>query len=131
MPRRPRRLSTQQLAETTEHRRRAEANYAKAREAVDQMVTRLADEYLIYIPEMKDVRRQLLEDAGKLNSELIKLNPQDPEAYLARARVHGLLGRRDAQLEDLEKATNSLQTIMPTFKLLWHGSLSTATRNAA
>jgi tetratricopeptide (TPR) repeat protein len=53
---------------------------------------------------MKDVRQQLLEDAGKLNSELIKLNPKDPQAYLARANVLGLLGRRDAQLEDLEKA---------------------------
>jgi serine/threonine protein kinase/Flp pilus assembly protein TadD len=98
-------IATQQLAETAAHRKRAEANYAKAREAVDTMVTRLGEDYLIYIPEMKEVRRQLLEDAEKLDSELIRLNPEDPQAYWARAKVRGLLGRSDAELEDLEKAS--------------------------
>jgi len=38
-------------------------NYAKAREAVQQMLTRVAAEHLGRIPEMKEVRQRLLEDA--------------------------------------------------------------------
>ena len=46
------------------------------------MLTRVADEALAAIPEMKEVRRQLLEDAAAFYTELLKLNPRDPRGVL-------------------------------------------------
>ena len=55
-------------------------NYLRAREAVKQMLTRVADEAGA-IPEMKEIRRRLLEDAAAFYTELLKLNPRDPLAH--------------------------------------------------
>ena len=74
-----------------EQRQAAEANYVRAREAVKQMLTRVADEELAAIPEMAEVRLRLMRDALQFYDELIKLNPDDAQAYFERARVRQML----------------------------------------
>src|SRR5262249_45263703 len=88
----------------------------KAREAVQQMLTRVADEKLGAIPEMRDVRRRLLEDAATFYTELLKLNPRDPWAYLERGKVHQMLTNNDAALADFERAVK-LDPQKPHFQL--------------
>jgi len=46
-----------------EQRVRAEDNFQKAREAVNQMLTRVADDVLLELPQTEPVRRALLQDA--------------------------------------------------------------------
>ena len=82
----------------------AQANYETARKAVKQMLTRVGDELLVTIPEMKDVRRSLLEDAAAFYSELMTLNPGDPQAYYERGQVYDLLQQYDKVRPDYEKA---------------------------
>ncbi len=87
-----------------ENAARAEKNYERAREAVKQMLTRVADEQVGAIPEMKEVRRRLLEDAAAFYTELLKLNPRDAVAYFERGEVYMMLARYKEALADFEKA---------------------------
>jgi serine/threonine protein kinase len=56
-------LAQTRLEETEEARKDADANLRKAREAVDQMLTRVADDKLAAVPQMESIRKALLEDA--------------------------------------------------------------------
>ena len=77
--------------ETEEARKRAVANLQKAREAVDQMLTRVAEERVAHIPQMRDIRRALLEDALKFYQGFLQQQSTDPsiraEAGMAYFRV--------------------------------------------
>lgn len=84
---------------------KAQKNYETAREAVKQMLTRVADEELVRIPEMKEIRRRLLEDAAAFYTKLLELNPRDSQAYYERARVYELLGEYEKVRPDYEKAS--------------------------
>ena len=97
-------LAKQQEERAKENAARAEKNYQTAREAVKQMLTRVADEQVGAIPEMKEVRRRLLEDAAAFYTELLKLNPRDAVAYFERGEVYVMLARYKEVLADFEKA---------------------------
>ncbi len=56
------------------------------------------------IPEMKDVRRQLLEDSVAFYDRLLGMNPRDPLAYFERGYVCSLLARYENALADYGKA---------------------------
>src|SRR4030095_12241843 len=47
----------------TEQRRQAQSNLNDALAAVDQMLTRVSEDRLAYVPQMEPVRRELLQDA--------------------------------------------------------------------
>jgi tetratricopeptide (TPR) repeat protein len=78
--------------------------YQKALEAVERMLTRVADERVAAIPQMQGVRQRLLEDAVTLYSDLIDLNRDDARAYHERGWVYFLLARYDQAHADYEKA---------------------------
>jgi serine/threonine protein kinase/tetratricopeptide (TPR) repeat protein len=94
----------QARAEAEVERKRAEANYLKTREAVQKMLIEVADTRVALIPEMKDVRRRLLEDAVAFYTELIELSPRDAKSYLERGQVHAMLIQYDQARVDYEKA---------------------------
>jgi tetratricopeptide (TPR) repeat protein len=96
----------------------AAKNYEAARQAVQHMVTRVADEDLARIPEMKEVRRRLLEDAAGFYTKLTELNPRDPRAYYERGGVYFLLQQYGKVRWDYEKAIE-LDPNNPEF----HGAL--------
>lgn len=100
-------------AKAQENAAKAEKNYAMALNAVKQMLTRVADEKVARIPEMKEVRRRLLEDAVAFYTELLKNNPRDSlahfergqaYAYKARAAFHIHLENYDKALPDIAEA---------------------------
>jgi serine/threonine protein kinase/Tfp pilus assembly protein PilF len=86
-------------------RNRAEANYSTAREAVKQRLTRVANEKLEAIREMKDLRRQLLSDAAEFYTTLIDLNPTDARVHAERAEVAYILDNWDSAIKDYETAS--------------------------
>jgi eukaryotic-like serine/threonine-protein kinase len=73
---------------TEERRREAVASLRKAREAADLMLTRVADEKLLDVPNMTPLRRRLLEDALQVYQDLALLASDDPDARCDTARAH-------------------------------------------
>jgi serine/threonine protein kinase/Tfp pilus assembly protein PilF len=87
-----------------EQRQLAQASYAKAVDAVKKMLIEVGDERLSAIPQMKEIRVRLLEDAIALYTELIALNPRDAETYFHRSNVYGLTMNGHGARADLERA---------------------------
>jgi eukaryotic-like serine/threonine-protein kinase len=84
-------LAQQRLESEKKAREEAIANLQKAREAVDQMLTRVAEEKLLDVPQMEPLRKALLEDALKFYEYFLQQRSTDPEIRLetgnARRRV--------------------------------------------
>ncbi len=100
------RLVAEQQArqETEQEKERANNNYLQARQAVDQMLKRVASDHLSRIPEMAEIRLQLLRDAADFYTELLKLNPRDAQTYHSRGQVYEMLKEFEQVRPDLEKA---------------------------
>ena len=75
--------------------------------AVDQMLTRVADDRLVYVPQMEPIRRDLLQDALKFYQKFLEKKSDDPvirrETALAHRRV-GSIHRTLGQYPEAEKA---------------------------
>jgi Flp pilus assembly protein TadD len=83
----------------------AEQARGKAMDAVERMLTRVADDWVLAIPQMKEVRQRLLEDAVALYTELIALHPNDARVYHERGWVFSLLARFDEARVDFVQAS--------------------------
>jgi serine/threonine-protein kinase len=86
--------------ETDRQRQRAQANFERAREAVDQMLTRIGDEKLRNVPWLEDLQRDLLEDALRFNQRFLTDYGDDPavraevaRAYYRAATIRATLGK--------------------------------------
>jgi tetratricopeptide (TPR) repeat protein len=94
-----RRRSEKEQADTARQYERAEAlrqlahgNLGRAMSAVDEMLTRLADERLNNVPDFDAERREVLQKALSLYRELLEYNSTDPEVRLETARSHVRMG---------------------------------------
>jgi serine/threonine protein kinase len=76
-----------------EARQRAVANLKKASEAVDRMLTRVAEERLLHVPQMEPLRRRLLQDALGLFEDLLENGKDDPALRADTAFACGRLGK--------------------------------------
>jgi tetratricopeptide (TPR) repeat protein len=83
-------------------RARAEANFEKARQAVDQMLIGVGASTFAGIPQMEKVRDQLLQDAITFYEGFLLEESTDPavrkqaaNAYSQVARIHSLFGRHE------------------------------------
>jgi serine/threonine protein kinase/Flp pilus assembly protein TadD len=94
----------QARADADAERARAHENYQQARAAVRRMLTRVATDDVGAIPEMRETRRRLLEDAAAFCTELIRRNPHDAETFADRAEVLNTLGRYDEAIGDYRQA---------------------------
>ena len=80
-------LANLQTAEN--ERRRAEVNFTKARDAVDQMLTRVGQERLSGVPKMEPVRRALLEEALRFYQGFLVEKSDDATLRQETARASG------------------------------------------
>jgi tetratricopeptide (TPR) repeat protein len=100
-------LAKQNEKIANEQRIEAEANLKDALDAVDKMLTRVAENHLTYVPQMEPIRRDLLQDALKFYQKFLEKKRDDPvirrEAALAYRRV-GRIHNRLGQLQEAEKA---------------------------
>ncbi len=99
-------------------RDRAERNSARAREAVDRMLTRIGELDLRFVPQAEPVRRAVLEDAVRLLEEVAADNSDDVSAQhevaRAQARLGSLLtelGRASEAAEAFGKAIASMRAL--------------------
>jgi tetratricopeptide (TPR) repeat protein/predicted Ser/Thr protein kinase len=77
---------------TEEQRRQAVVNLKKAREAVDRMLTRVADRDLRNVPQMEKVQGKLLQDAVEFYQALSRQKSDDPELRHETGRAFRRLG---------------------------------------
>ena len=68
------------------------------------MLTRVATEEIDRSPEMRVVRRRLLEDAVTFYTDLLVTDPRDAEVYFERGNVYIALSRCDDAVRDYETA---------------------------
>jgi serine/threonine protein kinase len=121
-------VSTWQAIRATEakqaeaaQRQRAEANFEKAREAVDKMLTRVADR-LGGTPQMEKVRAGLLQDALTFHQGFLQEQSDDPEvrfqtarAYYQVARIQVILGRFDQSEQAWRQAIRISEELTTAF----------------
>jgi tetratricopeptide (TPR) repeat protein len=82
------------LAVAQRNQARAETNLDKAFAAVDRMLTQVAEERLANVPEMEEVRRQLLTDAVAVCEGLLAQEENaEPRARRVAAQARHRLGR--------------------------------------
>jgi tetratricopeptide (TPR) repeat protein len=98
-----------QRQEANAQRQLAEANFRKARDAVDQMLTRVADEKLASIPGVEAVRKQLLEDALKFYQEFLEQRADDPELRFEVAQAWRRVGFIQDLLTNFDEARTALE----------------------
>jgi serine/threonine protein kinase/tetratricopeptide (TPR) repeat protein len=91
-------LSDQEFA-TQENLRRAETNFALARDAVDRFYTRISEDKLLNEPHMEKLRKDLLGAAREFYQKFADLRQGDPtaqadlgRAYLRLAKIAQTLG---------------------------------------
>jgi serine/threonine protein kinase/Flp pilus assembly protein TadD len=105
-------------------RRRAQENLIKACEAVDQMLTRVAEEQLAYVPQMEQVRRKLLEDARTFYDGFLKNNTTDPALRLESGKAQRRLGDIHHMFRDSAKAEKAYRCAITIFREITAGQAS-------
>jgi hypothetical protein len=94
--------------EARRQREQAEANFRVAREAVDQMFARAADEMEQEKPPADEAKRQLLENAARYYEEFVKgKDPGDPARRKELAQAFLKLGEIKLRLGDYEEAARA------------------------
>lgn len=109
-------------AELVEERQRAQSNFRRARQAVDDMYTQLAEKWLVNQPKMEGVTREFLEKALQYYSEFAAEAGNDPairleaaQAYRRLGDIQHRLGNASASGEPFEKAVERLQALVDEF----------------
>ncbi len=95
------------LKESELQRERRNANFQTAVDAVDTMLTRVADKSLNLVPRMDRVRRNILEDAAAFYEGFLVEKSDDPDLIAETARAYTKIGEIRASLDELDKARDA------------------------
>jgi tetratricopeptide (TPR) repeat protein/tRNA A-37 threonylcarbamoyl transferase component Bud32 len=111
-------------------RQRADQHFREAHEAVDKMLARVGDKWLADIPQMTQIRKELLEEALKFYERFAAEEANDPatrqdqgKAYLSIGELQSNLSRPDKAHEAFQKAEvvfEQLTTEFPDRADYWH-----------
>jgi serine/threonine protein kinase len=104
-----------QSARADRERERAEANFRRARDAVDQVYTELTEKTLAEIPP---ARQELLENAARFYSDFAKTNRDNPELRQQAGLAYRRLGDLEHQLGQQERATAAYRQALNLFERL-------------
>jgi serine/threonine protein kinase len=85
----------------------AEANFAKARAAVDDYLTKVTDSQLLTAPGMQPLRRDLLRSALRFYDDFLREKNNDATLRTAQAGVHMRAARIHRELSDTKAWTES------------------------
>jgi serine/threonine protein kinase len=83
----------------------AEGNFRIARKAVDQMLSRVADRRLPFVPQMETLRRDLAEEALGFYKGFLAQRPDDPDVRYATARAYRNVANLGRMMADRFDAT--------------------------
>ncbi len=104
-------IAEQQRTEAEKQRKQAEANYRKARQAVDDFFTIVSEDKLLNTPGVQSLRKELLETALVYYKEFIEQRADDPKvqaelagAYFRVGAITDAIGSKDDALAAHGKA---------------------------
>jgi eukaryotic-like serine/threonine-protein kinase len=100
------------------HRALAEANFHKARTAVDKMLTEVSENYLADLPQTEHVRRALLEKALEFYQGFCKEQGDDPEVRFETGRAYGRVGMIYQKLGEPSPSENAYRRALELFEKL-------------
>lgn len=96
---------------TEEQKRQADANFAKARDAVNRYLSEITTDSQLKSHDLRELRRRLLRSALPFFQQLVELQPTDPrlraeqgEAYLRLAFITREIGAYDESLQYVDGA---------------------------
>jgi serine/threonine protein kinase/Tfp pilus assembly protein PilF len=99
-----RKLAGDRLESEKQARRDAEAHFGKALTAVRQMLHEVGEEKTGMIPQMKQTRQRLLDEALAFYTDLIASNPRHSQAYYERAELYKHTARPQQASDDYHRA---------------------------
>ncbi len=98
---------TKALAAAKASGQEAAENLKDALAAVNQMLTRVSEERLQFVPQMEPVRRDLLQDALKFYQRFLERRSEDPAVRRETALAYRRMGNLHYQLGDYGKAEDA------------------------
>ncbi len=113
-------------AEAQRNAARAEANLAKAREAIDEMLTQLASKELAGVPGVDRVAVRLLEKAAALYDAMLASAGDDKETRLEAARAFARIAERAGSAEASERYAERARSLLVALAPAdgpWHPAL--------
>jgi tetratricopeptide (TPR) repeat protein len=99
-----RNLAGERLENEQQARQEAEAHFQKALNAVKRMLLEVGDERVAAIPQMKETRRRLLNEALAFYTDLIASNPHHSQVYVERGQLYERMGKAEPARDDYQKA---------------------------
>ena len=93
-----------QSQETERRRRRADHDFLKAADAVEQLLTRIGEDHLRDLPQMESLRAELLDDALQFQLGLLAERGDEPEVLLRITRAARMAANLQVQLNRQEEA---------------------------
>ncbi|HEY3391990.1 MAG TPA: tetratricopeptide repeat protein, partial [Lacipirellulaceae bacterium] len=115
-------VSVSQAVQASRERANAEVIADKARQAVDDMYTQVAEKWLAHQPQMEPVQRAFLEKALRFYTEFAKETSNDPSihfetarAYRRIAEIQHRLGQPSQAEEAFRQAIDQTQALVDEF----------------
>jgi tetratricopeptide (TPR) repeat protein len=105
-----------QQQQTERERQRAEANFQKARAAVDDYLTKVSEHKLLKVPGMHSLRRDLLLSALVFYKDFLKEHADDPSLRGEVAATQLRLGRINRQLGLNREGNDALDAAIAGFE---------------
>ena len=97
-------------------RLRAEANFRKARAAVDGYLTTVSESQLLKVPGLQPLRGELLESALRFYRDFLKKRGDDPTLRAELAATQARIGRIQTELGAVEAARRSLKSAIAAYQ---------------
>ena len=99
-----------------DQRRRAEANFHRARAAVDGYLTAVSESQLLKVPGLQPLRGELLESALRFYQDFLKERADDPMLRAELAATQARIGRIQAELGAVDEARRALKSAITTYQ---------------
>jgi serine/threonine protein kinase len=100
----------------TEQRARAEANFARARAAVDDSLSQISDSQLKSVPGLQPLRRDLLRSALRFYEDFVKERGDDPTLKAGLAAAQLRLAKIQHEMGTEPQAQNTLRQAMELYE---------------
>jgi serine/threonine-protein kinase len=100
-----------------DQRRRAEANFHRARAAVDGYLTAVSESQLLKVPGLQPLRGELLESALRFYQDFLKERGDDPMLRAELAATQVRIGRIQAELGAVDEARRALKSAITTYQV--------------
>ncbi len=95
---------------------RAEANFHRARAAVDGYLTTVSESQLLKVPGLQPLRGELLESALRFYQDFLKERGDDPTLRAELAATQLRIGRIQADLGSADEARRVLKSAIATYR---------------